>query len=175
MPFHLYNYTEVRDRIENQMAAEATNFSATTDLWTSRANDPYITFTVHYIDESWELQTDCLRTTYLVEDHTGENIQEALLDILSEWNLDGKKLVAITTDSGANVKRACRLLNWKRLSCFGHNLDSAIGKALNDERVTRVLRVCGHVVAKFSISWKKKRDPFEVQTEKKLTVAQIES
>ena len=59
-----------------------------------------------------------LRTAYLVEDHTGENIKESLLDKLHEWNLCETKVVAITTDSGSNIKRACSLLKWSRLSCF---------------------------------------------------------
>ena len=89
-----------------------------------------------------QLQSHCLRTAYLVEDHTGENIKESLLDTLHEWNLCETKVVAITTDSGSNIKRACSLLKWSRLSCFGRNLDLAINKALNDSRVTRVLKVC---------------------------------
>ena len=161
-------YTEVRERIEQQLAKEAVLFSATTDLWTSGSCDPYITFTVHYIDKLWQLQSHCLRTAYLVEDHTGENIKESLLDTLHEWNLCETKVVAITSDSGSNIKRACSLLKWRRLSCFGHNLDLAINKALNDSRVTRVLKVCRQVVAKFSLSWKKKRDLASVQIEKNL-------
>ena len=66
------------------------------------------------------------------------------------------------------VVRACQLLGWKRLSCFGHNLDLAIHKALDDRRVERVLRVCQQVVAKFSQSWKKTRELTLVQEEKKL-------
>ena len=74
----------------------------------------------------------------------------------------------ITTDSGSNIVRACQLLGWKRLSCFGHNLDLAIHKALDDRCVERVLRVCRQVVAKFSQSWKKTRELTLVQEEKKL-------
>ena len=130
----MVSYIDVRNRIERELAEEAAYYSATTDLWTSGSNDPYITFTVHYIDMLWQIQSHCLCTAYLAEDYTGENIQEALLDILHEWNLDEKRLVTITTDSGANVKRACSLLKWERLSCFGHNLELSINKALEDSR-----------------------------------------
>ena len=49
--------------------------------------------------------------------------------------LEPEKLVGIITDSGSNVKLACDLLNWTRLSYFGHNLNLAVGKGLNDARV----------------------------------------
>ena len=97
---------------------------------------------MHYIDSTWQLRSYCLGATYLAEDHTGENIKESLLETFSEWNLDASKLVAITTDSGSNVKLACALLHWRWLSCFGHNLDLAVRKSLDDHRVNRVLKVC---------------------------------
>ena len=68
-------------------------------------------------------------------DHTGTNIAEALEETIQQWDLEAEKLVEITTDSGSNIKLACDLLNWNRLSCFGHNLNLAVGKGLNDARV----------------------------------------
>ena len=81
-----------------------------------------------------------------------------------QWKLEDKRLVGITTDSGSNVKLACELLHWNRLSCFGHNLNLAVGKGLNDSRVQRALRVCRSAV--FSRSWKKQRDLVIAQEQK---------
>ena len=64
------------------------------------------------------------------------------MESLSSWNLNSDKQVAITTDNSANVKLACELLQWNRLSCFGHNLDLAVKKGLQDHRIERVLGVC---------------------------------
>ena len=91
----------------------------------------------------------CLQTHYLPKGHTGENIAEVLEETLQQWKLEDKKLAGITTDSGANVKLARSLLNWVRLSCFGHNLNLAVEKGLNDTRVLRGLRVCRSAVAAF--------------------------
>lgn len=93
---------------------------------------------------------------------------ESLTEILTNWNLDTTNHVCITTDSGSNVIRACALLGWKRLSCFGHNLDLAVRKGLEDCRVNRVVSVCKQVVSAFTRSWKKSRDLKEVQEEKRL-------
>ena len=56
---------------------------------------------------SMELLSNCLCTHYVVDDHTGENLKDSLLEIFAEWGLNQEQLVAITTDSGANVKLAC--------------------------------------------------------------------
>lgn len=47
-------------------------FSATTDFWTSQANHPYLSYTIHFVDEEWNLITFCLETVPLFEDHSGE-------------------------------------------------------------------------------------------------------
>ena len=85
----------------------------------------------------------------MLENHTGEHLQDALSASLTEWGLDSTKLVAITTDNGSNIKLACELLTWMRVSYFGHNLDLAINKGLNDPRVIGLRR---KVVSFFSYS-----------------------
>ena len=37
---------------------------------------------------------------------------------------------------GSHIRLACTLLGWKRISCFGHNLDLADRKGLDDQRIT---------------------------------------
>ena len=166
-------YNEAHDKIERNMINEVTYFASTTDMWTSRAQDPYISFTVHYVDSNWDLQNHCLQTQYLPSDHTGEVIMEPLTETINNWNLDIAKHVCITTDSGSNIIRACTLLGWKRLSCFGHNLDLAIRKGLDDHRVRRVISVCKRVVCAFSHSWKKSRESKQVQEEKGLPLHKL--
>ena len=76
--------------------------------------------------------------------------------------------MVITTDSGSSFKLACELLNWRRLSRFGHNLNLAVGKGLNDTRIQCTLRICREVVAAFSSSWKKRHDLVTAQEQKNL-------
>ena len=49
-------------------------------------------------------------TLYMPEAHTAVNLQDTLPCSIEQWNLDPNKQVAITTDSGANIKLACELL-----------------------------------------------------------------
>ena len=56
------------------------------------------------------------------------------------WQLDA----STTTDSGSNIILAHELLQWRQLSCFGHNLGLAILKGLSHGRVDWVLHVFKH-------------------------------
>lgn len=104
------------------------HFATTTDLWSSRTSEPYLSLTAHFIDETWQLQSYCLQTSYFPDDHTGDIIAQGLKDALASWSLPEDRMVCMTTDSGANVVSALRINNWQRLPCFGHRLHIAIGK-----------------------------------------------
>ena len=146
-------YNQVRDNVVYPKIKEAQYFSSTTDLWTSCAAHLYLTVTVHFVDKDWALQSFCLDTTPLFEDHTGQNISKAVKDIYQNWNLPVSSLVTITTDNGSIS--AYKQLNWVWLSCFGHNLDLAINKSLNNLRAQQAIRKCHSLIELFHRSWKK--------------------
>ncbi|KAF3833113.1 hypothetical protein F7725_026778 [Dissostichus mawsoni] len=92
-------YVEVREKVTNQLT-NVTHFSTTTDLWSSRTCEPYLSLTVHYVD-NWELKSACLQTSFFPEDHTGEIIAQGLQEALLSWNLPEARQVCITTDNGS--------------------------------------------------------------------------
>lgn len=80
------------------------------------------------------------------DDILGENIQEALTEMLDDWGLMTSKMVYVTCDSGSNMVKACELLKCNRLSCFGHNLDNAVSTGLKcDEKISRAIAACRNV------------------------------
>ena len=84
------------------------------------------------------------------DDHTADNLSEAMLATLEAWSLGQVNQVCITTDNGANVIKAADNLNWPRLSCFGHNLHLAIIKAVTDDgRCSQALGICHKIVSFF--------------------------
>ena len=104
-------YSHVRDNVVAPMLKQAKFYAATTDMWTSGSNDSYITVTVHFISNNWDLQSFCLDTVPVFTDHTGQNIADAITNILDNWGLSRNDLVATTTDSGSNIVSAFRILN----------------------------------------------------------------
>ena len=116
-------YNELRDAVVKPAINEATYYAVTTDLWTSCARYPFMSFTRHFIDDNWQLKTFCLDTVPILDDHTGQNLANTVQDILGNWELDSVNLICATTDNGSNFVSAFTILDWTRISCFGHNLD----------------------------------------------------
>ena len=125
---------------------------------------PYLSYTAHFIDSAWELQSICLETVPLFQYNTGENIIETTNDILSNWSLSTEKLVLTAMDNGSNFVAGFHSCGWLRLSCFGHCLELPI-KCLEIQRVQRSVRRCSAVVASFCQSWKKQNDLKEKQSQ----------
>ena len=128
---HAYNIT--KEHVVNDLSC-VEYFSATTDCWSSQGMKPYLSYTIHYIDHEWAIKSCCLQTVYLPEDHTASNLAESLEETLRSWSLDVTRQTCITTDSASNIKRATEDLGWRHISCFGHNLNLAVSKALKDNR-----------------------------------------
>lgn len=105
----LYNSTHQR------IAAELDGvsfYSATTDLWSSRVMQPYLSLTLHFINDDWTLRSVCLQTAYFHDEHQGEIIAQGLKDALSSWNLPEDRPTCMTTDSGTNMLKALRDNGW---------------------------------------------------------------
>lgn len=66
-------YKQCREEIRKEIA-DLPFYATTTDLWSSRTMEPYMSLTIHYIDEDFEIKTRCLQTSFFPEDHTGEAI-----------------------------------------------------------------------------------------------------
>uniref|UniRef100_A0A1A7WWP6 BED-type domain-containing protein n=1 Tax=Iconisemion striatum TaxID=60296 RepID=A0A1A7WWP6_9TELE len=81
----------------------------TTDSWTSRATQSYITITAQVINEKWESKSFVLQTRELSESHTGVNIAHVLRNALSEWELTKPHTtIACVTDNASNMDIAVR-------------------------------------------------------------------
>ena len=59
-PVHSVKESAVKPKL-----AEIEFFAVMTDLWTSRATNPYLSSTVHFIDRSWELLSLCMYSKML--------------------------------------------------------------------------------------------------------------
>ncbi|KAI5105043.1 zinc finger BED domain-containing protein 1-like, partial [Silurus meridionalis] len=149
-------YEKCKEGVEYELK-QVKYYATTTDMWSSRTMEPYMSLTVHYINDNFEMKSRCLQTAFFPEDHTGENISEGLKEALASWGLCEEQQVSITTDNGTNIVKAVTLNNWTRLQCFGHRLHLAIQNAIKVEpRISRANSLCKKLVGHFSHSWKKK-------------------
>ena len=78
-------------------------FTFTTDIWSSRATQGYITLTVHWISEDWELESKVMFTTEMTERNTAVNIAERLSQSCVHWGIRDQHVVAIVHDNASNL------------------------------------------------------------------------
>ncbi len=77
-------------------AYKANFFAITTDCWTSRATEAYMGVTFNTISDDWELVHFTLQNKALPDKHTAENLADALLTSLQQWNLDPSRLSCVS-------------------------------------------------------------------------------
>ncbi|PIK52482.1 putative zinc finger BED domain-containing protein 1-like [Apostichopus japonicus] len=86
--------------------------SVTTDCWTSRSSEGYMTVTAHGLDGDWVNRSYVLDTTPVVNQeggqdtvvrHTADALTTQMSRIVEEWGLEDK-LDAIVHDNASNVK-----------------------------------------------------------------------
>ena len=117
-------YQKIRQGLKAKLA-EAKYCALTTDLWTSRATQGYITVTCHFISSSWELHSAVLATLLVDSAHTAENLAAKLMSITTEWEIT-EKIICVVTDNASKIVAAVRLNGWKHMPCFGHTLNLVV-------------------------------------------------
>jgi hypothetical protein len=128
-----YNHT--LPLIQELIEQNSISVSLTTDMWTARNRQGFLGVNCFYLDKSFAIQEVVLTIEYIRYPHTAINISDALLMILDQWGLRDKAYI-ITTDNGANMKKAINEMNsivsnikWQ--PCAAHTLQLVVGKGLN--------------------------------------------
>lgn len=106
---------------------EISAFALSCDLWTSIANDPFLTLTIHWVClKTFVLHTRVLCTVLINGRHTGENIACIIREQLDLWNLSISKISAIVTDNASAMILAVQILGVPHFACFAHTLQLVI-------------------------------------------------
>ena len=143
-------YNKVKDTVTS-VVRKSSSFSVTTDCYTSRANEAYMGVTFHTItDDSWDLSHFILQNKVLPDQHTAENLAEALQTVLQEWNLDSAKLSCAVVDNAANIQKAVTgILFWNCLGCFGHTINLCVKAGLRVPQISAAISRCSRLVTYF--------------------------
>ncbi|XP_061636646.1 E3 SUMO-protein ligase ZBED1-like isoform X1 [Phyllopteryx taeniolatus] len=149
-------YEKCKAEVQTELS-DVQYYAVTTDS-SSRTAEPYISLTVHFIHQEFEIKSRCLQTSYFPEDYPSENIAFEMREALAAWGLHDNRLVCIITDNAANTAKAAAQNEWTRLQCFAHRLHLAVENAVkHDGRIERAVGVCKKLVGHFSRSWKARR------------------
>lgn len=141
-------YEEVK-RSVIKCILQSTRVAITTDSWTSRATQSYVTVTAHYIDLNWEMCSSVLQTRLLSESHTGVNIGKVLTESATEWGFADRH-PAVVSDNASNMDVAVKECGFSpHIKCFAHTLNLASQRALDVSQVSRLLGRVRRIVTFF--------------------------
>jgi len=133
----------------------ASSVALTTDIWTSRATQAYITVTAHYISIDWKLFACVLETKGFPERHTGQAISEKLTEIAQHFALT-EKVTAVVHDQAANMELSLEILNrdlgWESLHCSAHCLQLCLKAGLSISAIDRLIGAARKLVGHFNHS-----------------------
>lgn len=122
--------------------------SITTDMWTSVAQEGYITVTAHFI-QRWQLKCKVLATRVLDDRHTGENLSKIIHEIRKEFGI--KEISTMTTDNASNMVSAAQKAQIERVPCFSHTLQLAVTDGLKKPQVQKALAASRRLVGSLAV------------------------
>ena len=141
-------YGELREKV-SAVIKSAMFLALTTDCWTSRAGDLYISITSHFIDDKFKRQLVVLDTFPLCERHTAHNLLSNILSILEAWEVDKKRITCFVRDNAANITAAVQEGGFAHIGCVDHTLQLAINDGLKEHVITELLKTVRVIVAHF--------------------------
>ena len=123
--FTKLQHSSYKGQLQKQLHTEAESVALTTDIWTSRAVEAYITVTAHYLNSLWVMYSYVLETSAFSERHTGVEIAGKLKDIADRFEI-GTKVSVVVHDQAANMVNSLDILeserDWMSLNCTAHCL-----------------------------------------------------
>ncbi|KAK0141840.1 Zinc finger BED domain-containing protein 1 [Merluccius polli] len=143
-------YEEQKNIIVDELS-KASSVALTTDGWTSRATESYVTVTAHYITAEWEMKSPVLQTRPIYESHTGTNLAQVLTGAVAEWKLERpKNNIPVTTDNAKNQVNAVKEAGLgPQIGCFAHVINLSSQRGLTVNKMDRLLGRIRKVVSFF--------------------------
>jgi len=143
--------TEVKDMISSLLThCTYSQIALSTDTWTSKAVDLYISMIAHYIDNSWIKHRICLDTCPLTESHTAEHLRTTIEQILEDWGIGKVRVSCCIRDNAANISKALRDSQITSIGCFDHTLQLCVNSAIShNDDITNLLKEARGIVTHF--------------------------
>ncbi|XP_065662838.1 zinc finger BED domain-containing protein 4-like [Hydra vulgaris] len=124
--------------------------SITTDMWSSTANDDYMSLTAHFLTEDMKQIHICLDVVpFPYESHTATNLVNFMNESLERWGLL-EKLNVLVRDNVRNIVSAMDVGKFTNIPCLAHTLQLVVKDGcLNNERISLLAATCRRIVGHF--------------------------
>ena len=133
-------------------ALQGQMLAITTDAWTSAAIEAYLSLTVHYLDEAFNMQTLPIECAAFPGSHTGERIKEKIYQMLERSGVSADDISAMVADNAANQALAGKLCSFDSVPCTPHTLQLTVKDILEDPVCQSLLKKVRKIVSAFKHS-----------------------
>ncbi|CAM9814402.1 unnamed protein product, partial [Ascophyllum nodosum] len=127
----------------------------TTDGWTSRANESYISFTVVYVNDDWKMVTLVLSCSKKQGSMKGEDLAASIEAMVEGHGLTGHVVVG-NTDCEPSMVKAGRILTEKgvlmHVGCTCHRIECVTALVFDGPGVKKSMTLARAVVTRYTKS-----------------------
>ena len=117
-------YQKVYLKVKGDVSS-ASHISITTDVWSSVAQDSYLSLTCHYITADFSRQQVCLHAAPFNDHHTGEHIAAMINKYFHSWSVTSKVHVVVR-DNESNFVAGLRDAGIPNIPCLAHTLQLVV-------------------------------------------------
>ena len=123
-------------------------------MWSaSSAVASLLSFTAHWLTESFQRKSAVLNVLPLDDSHTGEYLAKKYKEILATWKIKQDQVHLVLRDNAANMVKAMRDAALPSFGCFAHSLQLVVEDGVLAQRaVLDLLALCRKIVGHFKHS-----------------------
>lgn len=150
-------YESKKVAVKDFLSTLGRKMALTTDTWSACTNQAYLSATLHWIDDSWQMRQILLDLIPLHERHTGRNLAETLMKSIRFFGI-GNNIISITTDNAGNMDTLAQTLGTElrsefnntefgHMRCAAHVLNLAVRQGLSNvsEPIAKARKFVSHV------------------------------
>ena len=103
-------FSDRKSKLVEVLASDSVNcVCLTSDIWSGKAKDDYLSVVAHYINLDWQLEKKVLGLVLIDCSHNGQNIADRVASVLGEYGVL-EKVFAVTLDNASSNVSAMRML-----------------------------------------------------------------
>jgi hypothetical protein len=139
-------YNQKKQELKAKLNGFKSKYSITCAVWTSKNQLSFFGFTIHYIDDNWQMKEDLLAFKFLEGEHDGKSLSAAFIDVLEDFGI-ADRLLGVTADNASNnstmlahmedyyiknYPEAGFSVAWNQVECMAHVLNLAAQEILKE-------------------------------------------
>ena len=139
-------FVQKSQEVKDMLNSFNSKYSITCDIWTSKNQLSFFGFTIHFINDDWQMKDELLAFKFLEGEHDGKSLSEAFVKVLEDFGI-ADRLLAVTADNASNNSKMMAFMEtyynerypdagfsaaWNQVECMAHVLNLAANQILKE-------------------------------------------